>query len=150
MLALSDGLGEEVGWRGFALPCLQRQIWPAVAAVLLAVPWAAWHLPLFWTRGASLEGRSPALMLVELIPTSMLFAWVFNRSHGSVVLVILLHGTQNLAAPPPPVAGGTLLTPYVICVAIEWLLAVAVLTLDRRFRAPERRDPGSACAVAAG
>jgi len=134
VLALTDGLGEETGWRGFALPGMERQMRPAFAAILLGVLWAVWHLPLFWTHGAPLEGRSPVLLVVALIPTSILFAWVFDHTGESILLVIVLHATHNLAGPPMPLGGGPLLTPYLVSVLLKWLLAVVVLTADPMFR----------------
>jgi hypothetical protein len=74
------------------------------------------------------------LLVVALIPTSVLFAWVFNHTGGSILLVVLLHATHNLAGPPMPPDGGPLLTPYVLSVVFKWLLAVAVLTADPVFR----------------
>jgi membrane protease YdiL (CAAX protease family) len=134
ILGLTDGVGEEVGWRGFALPGMQRQMRPAFAAILLGGLWAGWHLPLFWTHGAALEGRSPALLLVALIPTSVLFTWVFNHTGASILLMILLHATHNLAGPPLPSEGGPLLTPYLLSVLLKWLLAIVVLAVDPAFR----------------
>jgi membrane protease YdiL (CAAX protease family) len=137
VLLLSDGLGEEVGWRGFALPGMQRRMRPALAATLLGVLWAAWHLPLFWTHGAALEGRSPALLVAALIPTSILFAWVFNHGGASILLVMLLHATHNLAGPAMPPEGGPPLTPYLVSVVLKWLLAFVVLAADPLFRLSE-------------
>ena len=74
------------------------------------------------------------LLLVALIPTSILFAWVFNRTGGSILLVMLLHATHNLAGPPLPLDGGPLLTPYLVSVLFKWLLAAAVLSADPLFR----------------
>jgi membrane protease YdiL (CAAX protease family) len=51
VLVLTDGLGEETGWRGFALPRLLDRTGPLPASLLLGVMWAVWHLPLFWTVG---------------------------------------------------------------------------------------------------
>jgi len=140
ILMLTDGLGEEVGWRGFALPAMQQQMRAAFAAILLGVLWAGWHLPLFWTHGAPLEGRSPALLLVALIPTSVLFAWVFNRTGASIFLVIVLHATHNLAGPPLPPDGGALLTPYLVSVVLTWLLAIIVLVADPRLGSTDDRS----------
>jgi uncharacterized protein len=106
----------------------------ALAAILLGLLWAGWHLPLFWTHGAPLEDRSPAMLLVALIPTSILFAWVYDHTGGSILLVILLHATHNLAGPPLPPAGDPLLSAYVVTVALKWLLAIAVLMTDPLFR----------------
>ncbi len=150
ILALTDGLGEEVGWRGFALPGMQRQMRAAFAAILLGGLWAGWHLPLFWTHGAPLEGRSPALLLVALIPTSVLFAWVFNHTGGSILLVILLHATHNLAGPPMPPDGGLLLTPYLVSVLLKWLLAIVVLAADPAFRLTARARGRVAASAGSG
>ena len=94
------GLGpfaEELGWRGFALPLLQEKMSVPVASLVLGVIWWAWHLPqlllpeLQWAVGAM-----PILLyLVTILPGSMLTAWIFNRSKGSVIPVILFHASMN-------------------------------------------------------
>ena len=59
VLCLTDGLGEETGWRGFLLPRQLQHLNRLAASCLLGVIWALWHLPLFWTEGAALAGSSP-------------------------------------------------------------------------------------------
>jgi membrane protease YdiL (CAAX protease family) len=54
ILTLTDGLGEELGWRGFALPRLLTRYNALVASLILGALWALWHLPLVWTEGASI------------------------------------------------------------------------------------------------
>lgn len=58
-LALTDGLGEETGWRGYALPRQLARFGAVGASLLLGLVQAVWHLPLFWTEGTSLYGSSP-------------------------------------------------------------------------------------------
>jgi membrane protease YdiL (CAAX protease family) len=87
------GLAEEPGWRGFALPRLQKRHGPLLGTVILGVVWAAWHLPnlLFggWTAA------SYALWLVATLAASVVYAWVYNRTGGSVLLAMLLHAAIN-------------------------------------------------------
>ncbi len=87
------GLGEELGWRGFALPRLQARMGAVSAAALLGVVWTLWHLPLV------LVSRSPlvqgAALLLFGAPMSFVYAWILNGTGGSVLLPVLLHGTQN-------------------------------------------------------
>jgi uncharacterized protein len=150
ILAFTDGIGEEVGWRGFALPRLQEWLKPPAASVLIAVVWAAWHLPLLWTHGAPLEGRSFLMVLLQLIPTAILFTWVFNHTQGSVLMAILLHATQNLAGPPVPLLDEGLFTPYLLTVALKWVLAIVVLVLAPSFRLRHAsRTPASPAAAPA-
>jgi membrane protease YdiL (CAAX protease family) len=134
IVALTDGLGEEVGWRGYALPGLQARLGPAAASALLGVVWAAWHLPLFWTRGAPLEGRPFPLLLLALVPTAVLFTWVFNHTGGSVLAAVLLHATHNLAGPVLPRGAEGVFTPFLLTVACKWALALAALLADPRLR----------------
>jgi uncharacterized protein len=134
ILALTDGLGEEVGWRGYALPMLQERLGPALASVLLGLVWAAWHLPLFWTHGAPLEGRPFPLLVLELVPTAVLVTWVFNHTQGSILLAILLHATHNLAGPDLPSADEGFFTPFLLVTGLKWALALLVLMADPRFR----------------
>ncbi|WP_171075174.1 CPBP family intramembrane glutamic endopeptidase [Nonomuraea basaltis] len=64
VLALTDGLGEETGWRGFALPRMLTRMSPLTASLILGLIWAAWHLPLFWTETSPLHGQPIPLLFV--------------------------------------------------------------------------------------
>jgi hypothetical protein len=96
-LVLTDGLGEETGWRGFALPRLLRRTGPILASLALGVVWALWHLPLLWTPENMHFGESFVFMLVELPAMSVLYTWLFQHTAGSALLAILLHASGSVA-----------------------------------------------------
>ncbi len=129
ILTLTDGLGEEPGWRGFALPRLLDRTNPLVASLLLGVLWAGWHLPLVWTEGSSLSGSPVWLLFLNLPATSVLFTWVFLRTRGSVLLAALLHGATNLfvVSPVPGVSGD--LTLALLTVAAKWVLVIVLVAV---------------------
>ncbi len=129
ILTVTDGLGEEPGWRGFALPRLLGRTNALVASLFLGVLWAGWHLPLIWTEGSSLSGSPVWLLFLNLPATAVLFTWVFLRTRGSVLLVALLHGATNLfvVSPVPGVSGD--LTLALLAVGLKWLLVVVLLML---------------------
>ena len=77
ILALTDGLGEELAWRGFALPRLLSQYNALVASLILGVLWALWHLPLVWTEEATLYQQPIWLLLLDTLAMSVLYTWVF-------------------------------------------------------------------------
>ena len=87
---------EEPGWRGFMLPELQKTYSPLSASLLIAVAWALWHLPLhiagFYSGPIVME---MALRIIRVIPLSILFTWMYNRSGGSLLLVVVLHAVHN-------------------------------------------------------
>jgi membrane protease YdiL (CAAX protease family) len=85
-------LWEEPGWRGFALPRLQSQYGPLLGTTILGVLWAAWHLPGYF--GGWLSG-SPFALLVSSIAFSFVITWVYNNTHGSILLMILFHSSSN-------------------------------------------------------
>jgi uncharacterized protein len=90
---LTYGLGEEIGWRGFALPHMQRGRPAALAAVLLGVLWACWHLPAFFFRDTYMAMGLPGfgLFMVSMCFASVVFAWLYNSTGGSLLLVVLFH-----------------------------------------------------------
>jgi uncharacterized protein len=91
-------LGEEPGWRGFALPRLSERFGPNLGTVVLGVAWGLWHLPLFIVPGTPQYG-TPFLPFVILLTTwSMLITVVVIHSHGSVVGAMLFHASANLCA----------------------------------------------------
>ncbi len=89
---------EEPGWRGFALPWLQKRYSPLGSSLILAVVWGLWHWPMFWL---GLYGGGPlgvfGMMLIGAPPIAVLFTAVFNRSGGSLLVAILLHASINTA-----------------------------------------------------
>ena len=91
-------LGEEVGWRGYALPALQARYSALLSSLILGVLWASWHLPLFFNPD-TLYGNLPfVLFLAYLVPFTILITWVFNSTGGSVLLVMLLHAFMNASS----------------------------------------------------
>ncbi|MGE5233599.1 MAG: lysostaphin resistance A-like protein [Acidobacteriota bacterium] len=96
-LVLGGPLGEEVGWRGYALPRLLERSSPFVASLVLAALWFAWHLPLFWLPGSSQEGIPIGTFAATLLGYSLVFTWLHLRSGGSTLLAVLLHTGINTA-----------------------------------------------------
>ena len=91
---LGGPLGEEAGWRGFALTRLQQRMNPIVAAIIVGVFWAGWHFPLILAHIYSVNWWQFLLMTTA---SSIIIAIGFNISGGSVVCAIVLHGIYNVA-----------------------------------------------------
>lgn len=91
--------GEELGWRGFALPRLQNTQSALMASIILGAVWAFFHLPLFFTQGGGVGGSQagmPALaFVIQVIASSILLTWLFNHTRGSVLLACLFHAATN-------------------------------------------------------
>jgi uncharacterized protein len=97
------GFGEEVGWRGFALPRLQARRSAFVSALVIGGAWAAWHVPLFaFAGGLSSMGLGGTVgWLFSLVTGSILMTWLFNASRGSILAVALFHGTLDIFMTSP-------------------------------------------------
>lgn len=87
------GLGEELGWRGFALPRLQRDRTALSATLILGLVWAVWHLPAFFFRDTYIEMGLLGfpMFLVSILFASVVFTWLYNSTGGSVLIVTLFH-----------------------------------------------------------
>jgi membrane protease YdiL (CAAX protease family) len=97
-LIIGGPLGEEPGWRGFALPRLQRMYGPLGASAVLGPLWACWHLPYFWMPEWGTP-KDTALDMVwyglAAIALTVIYTWVFNKTKGSLVPVILMHASND-------------------------------------------------------
>ena len=90
---------EEIGWRGFAQPRMQRLYGPVVGSLFLGALWGVWHLPFFFgplaRTGPETTFLSASIALVEfsigLTGLSVVIAWVLNNCRGSTLMAILLH-----------------------------------------------------------
>jgi len=87
--------GEEIGWRGYALPGLAERFGLARASLLLGLIWALWHLPLFFVRWADTYGQSFPLFALQVVALSVAFAWLWAKTNQSLLLPMLLHAAVN-------------------------------------------------------
>jgi len=82
-------LGEEPGWRGFAMPRLEAGRSALTASLVLGILVAAWHLPLVVT------GQQPAVILLATFAAQIMYTWLANRTNGRVLIVMLAHAAQG-------------------------------------------------------
>ncbi len=90
---IGPGMCEELGWRGFALPQLQRHYSALWSSIIIGVVWTLWHWPNYFI-GSMYE--NPIWSFVATIPiglaTAILYTWVYNSTGGSLFAVVILHG----------------------------------------------------------
>lgn len=85
--------GEELAWRGFALPKLQSKYNALTSSLILAVPWTLFHLPLFFDLNMNMPSFTS--FAIRMIALSILFTWLLNHTHGSVLLAYMFHAAGN-------------------------------------------------------
>ena len=97
-------LGEELGWRGFALPNLQRKYSALLSSVILGALWALWHAPAYWApAGTVISGQPVTLWAVLwyfffLIGISIIHTWIYNQTKSSVLTAIIFHAMYTAGA----------------------------------------------------
>jgi hypothetical protein len=128
--------GEEIGWRGYALPILNARMGFWKAATLLGVFWALWHYPKLLSSPfvTSIEQAAPLLLkfTLQIILANYLLCWLFLRSNLSVVVAAVFHATFNIVATAYPLAG---VDPYLTaCVAFSTMV---IFLFERRIDVPE-------------
>lgn len=104
IVGYQGGLGQEPGWRGFALPRLETRSAPVVATLILGLAWAFWHLPLVFEDPRFPHGYTSLaplvlmalLTLVGIALMAFFYTWIYNATQ-SVLLVMLLHEGFNTA-----------------------------------------------------
>ena len=93
-----NATGEETGWRGFALPRLQTQTSPLIAALIIGVFWATWHFPFWQAQGQPITAvEFLAAMYIGHILASVLIVWICNRARGSILVAGFAHAALNTA-----------------------------------------------------
>jgi len=91
---LIAGLGEELGWRGFALPRLQKAFSPIAASFILALVHLCWHLPTYWL-GQGIHNVPFIYVLAFVFPWTFIFNWLYNKSGGSLLFAVGFHAISN-------------------------------------------------------
>jgi uncharacterized protein len=133
---LDSAMGEEPGFRGYALPHLQDRLSPLAGATVLGVLTAGWHLPLV------LQGSLGWIGLPSTVVITFLYVWLFNRTGGSLLMPLLFHASQGaFTFGMLGFAGADLDRAADVYFGLLVLAVIAVVGLDR---AAWRRAPESA------
>ena len=121
-LALFIGPIEEFGWRGLALPLLQRRLTPFAAGTVLGVIWAVWHIPAFFLSGVPQSTWSFPAFFFGVVALSVIVTPMFNAARGSLLIPVLFHFQCNGPAWPDAQPWDT---------GVFALLAVLVVAVNR-------------------
>jgi membrane protease YdiL (CAAX protease family) len=95
LTALFIGPIEELGWRGLALPLLQRRFAPLWSSLILGTVWAVWHIPSFFMSGTKQSGWALGPFFLGVIAVSVILTAMFNASRGSLLVAFLFHAQLN-------------------------------------------------------
>lgn len=118
---------EEPGWRGLALPVLQRRIGAFQASLVIGVIWAVWHIPLFLMPGSSQAGTPFALYAASVLGISVITTWLYNAAGGRTLVAVVFHTLSNAVS--VTTAGGVIgdeVTSQISLLAVVWTV-VAIL-----------------------
>jgi len=125
VLLLGGPLGEEFGWRGYALPNLQARLGWRAASLALGLVWGVWHLPLLLISDTVQAHMTLGLFLLSAVAMSVLFAWFGLHTGGSVAAALVLHTAINFwPAIVPVLPTAQSWRPYALVVAIQVLMAL--------------------------
>ncbi|HRC61713.1 MAG TPA: type II CAAX endopeptidase family protein [Dehalococcoidia bacterium] len=117
------GIGEETGWRGFALPRLQEQRSAARATALLFVGWSLWHVPSFFENPDYTDMNTGTVVgwAIGLALGAVFLTWLYNSTRGSLLTIVLWHATFNTITASEAASGA------LAAVATTGIMAMAVV-----------------------
>jgi CAAX protease family protein len=141
-----NGLGEEVGWRGFMADDLLKRHGLVATALLVAVVWSVWHAPMFFLV-ASMRSLSVGELVgwvLGLTSGSLLLTWLYRGSGSSILLVATWHTLFNFTSGATPAGSGAVAA---ITSTLVMVAAVAIVAADW-WRGRSRRQPGSSGPIA--
>jgi uncharacterized protein len=122
------GYGEEIGWRGFALPRLQRRRSALAASMWLSLVWGLWHIPLFFFSAGL--GTMPLIGLIgwaaSIVTGSVVCTWLFNSTRGSIAVLALFHAALDIFIGSP--TGGD-----VVANVMGAFVVIGAMVIPRRF-----------------
>jgi membrane protease YdiL (CAAX protease family) len=129
-----SSLGEEFGWRGFALPRLQRRYNAPISSLIIGIAWGMWHLPMNFIGMRHYGMLFIPIFIIAgpllLTAQAMLMTWVYNNTKGSLLLMVLFHASITSSAImlfPPALSAMDSLRCSIFSTALYWLVVIVAL-----------------------
>lgn len=139
---VAGGLGEEPGWRGFALPRLQSAFGPLPAALFVGVLHACWHIPLFFVRVLSQSHFNFLLYLLTAVGVSVLLTWIYNNTGGALLILMVLHEAQDTTSSLSLRIAPAYLDRTLAYAVVYGVIALVILISTRGFLSYRPGGPG--------
>ena len=124
-MAVGANVWEEVGWRAYALRRLEGVMQPWLAALIVGIFWAGWHVPLFLSNWSGMTQIPFGWWTLRIIATSVIMAWLYNRTGGSLWAVTVFHVVSNVWA------AWTGVWSHSIEAIVMWMVAALLLSRTR-------------------
>ena len=125
VILLVNGYGEEAGWRGFATPSFRRRHSELTASLLVAIPWAMWHLPTFFIDSGYRD--FPLLFLpgwlIGFFSLAVVMTWLYEGSRSSILIAALMHLSVNISTTTTATEGTV--AAVVSMAVIVWSIVIA-------------------------
>lgn len=134
--------GEEIGWRGFALPRLQKVYHPLLASLILGAIWAVWHLPAFFIKYSQQAQLGMTYFFLATLGYSILYSWVYNGSKESLFMIWLLHSMNNATVSYTMLYFKPLTNEPVFSLVVLGLFDILVILLTKSTLLYRREDEG--------
>jgi len=134
VMALFSNTWEEVGWRGFALPRLQKDYNALVATLIVGVLWGLWHLPLFFWKDNPMSNYPFLPWFIGTVALAFIYTWLYNSAQGSLLVVTLFHVLTNTFGVVLVGASVTAMTTVYIVIAVLLVVIFGKDHLARRER----------------
>lgn len=133
--------GEEIGWRGYALPLMSKKLGLALSGILLGIIWATWHLPLFYITVADTFNQSFPVYLIQVTGLSVIMAWLLWKVNGNLLPLMVFHAAINNTKDIVPSASKASDSPFTmnaspiawISLTLIWVVALyAIYAMTRK------------------
>jgi membrane protease YdiL (CAAX protease family) len=135
MMSLFSNPWEEVGWRGFALPHLQKRYTALLATLIVGILWGLWHLPLFFWAANPMSEYPFLPWFIGTVAGAFIYTWLYNSTKGSILLVALFHVALNTFGVVITGVSTVVLSILYCLVALVLIAAFGSTNLSRQERA---------------
>ena len=124
-MAVGANVWEEVGWRAYAMRRLENVMQPWLPALIVGIFWAGWHVPLFLSNWSGMTQIPFGLWALRILATSVIMAWLYNRTGGSLWAVTVFHVGSNVWA------AWTGVWSHWVEAIVVWMVAAFLLSCTR-------------------
>lgn len=128
-------VGEEFGWRAYALRKLQAAYSPFIASLVLGLVWGFWHFPLFRIMGDFHQQLPLSWFILQVLGITFIFTWLYNHTSGNIFVSLIFHTSTNFSIsllPIMPLDNYGSLAPLWIAIILLWVFVVIIILFDRK------------------